>query len=63
MEGKLLTVKEVASHLRVSEMSIYRMIKTGEMAATRVGKHFRIREDDVDNYLESRYTGNGNGAA
>ena len=51
-----MTVAEVAELLRVSSMTVYRLIKAGDLAAVRVGKSFRVREDDVDAYLASRYT-------
>ena len=55
-EARLLTVNEVADLLRVSRMTVYRLIKDGEMAAVRVGRSYRLREDDVDTYLRDRYT-------
>jgi excisionase family DNA binding protein len=51
-----LTVNEVADLLRVSKMTVYRLIKTGEMSAFRVGRGYRLREEDVDSYLTERYT-------
>ena len=54
--ARFLTVQEVAKLLRVSTMTVYRLIKAGDLAAVRVGKSFRIREDDVDRFLSSRYT-------
>ncbi len=48
---RLLTVKEVAETMRVSNMTIYRLIKSGELAATRVGRGYRIGEGDVEAYL------------
>ena len=39
---------EVADLMRVSTMTVYRLIKAGELGAVRVGKSYRIREDDVD---------------
>ncbi len=56
MRSSLLTVAEVAVLLRVSTMTVYRLIKAGEIGAVRVGKSYRIRENDVDRYLASRYT-------
>ena len=50
----LLTVAEVASAMRVSTMTVYRLIKSGQLGAVRVGKNFRIRESDVDRYLRER---------
>jgi excisionase family DNA binding protein len=55
-EARLLTVNEVADLLRVSRMTVYRMIREGNMAAVRVGRGYRLREDDVDTYLSDRYT-------
>jgi excisionase family DNA binding protein len=51
-----LTVREVAGTLRVSNMTVYRLINAGELPAVRVGKSFRLREDDVNRYLADRYT-------
>jgi excisionase family DNA binding protein len=54
--SSFLTVQEVADLMRVSTMTVYRLIKAGDLGAVRVGKSYRIREDDVDRYLASRYT-------
>ncbi|MFN2525561.1 MAG: helix-turn-helix domain-containing protein [Actinomycetota bacterium] len=50
----LLTVGEVANVMRVSNMTVYRLIKSGQLAAIRVGKNYRIRRSDVDRYLSDR---------
>ncbi len=54
--SRLLTVAEVASLMRVSTMTVYRLIKAGDLAAIRVGKSYRIKEDDVDAFIAARYT-------
>jgi excisionase family DNA binding protein len=54
--ARFLTVAEVAGILRVSTMTVYRLIKAGNLPAVRVGKSYRVREDDVDRYLASSYT-------
>jgi excisionase family DNA binding protein len=51
---RLLTVGEVAGTMRVSNMTVYRLIKAGQLAAIRVGKNYRIRESDVNRYLSER---------
>jgi excisionase family DNA binding protein len=51
---RLLTVGEVAATMRVSNMTVYRLIKAGQLAAIRVGKNYRIRESDVNKYLSER---------
>jgi excisionase family DNA binding protein len=57
--ARFLTVAEAAEHMRVSTMTVYRFIKSGDLAAVRLGKSFRIREDDLDSFLASRYTAAG----
>ena len=54
--ARLLTVYEVADQLRVSTMTVYRLIKNGDLRAMRVGKSYRLREEDVDAYLSRAYT-------
>ncbi len=51
VSNKLLTVNEVASILRVSNMTVYRLVKGGQIPAIRVGKNYRIKESDVNKYL------------
>ena len=50
----LLTVREVADAMRVSTMTVYRLIRAGSLPAIRVGKHFRIRARDLDHYLDAQ---------
>jgi excisionase family DNA binding protein len=50
----LLTVGEVANLMRVSNMTVYRLIKSGQLAAIRVGKNYRLRRKDVERYLAER---------
>ncbi|MPY84739.1 MAG: helix-turn-helix domain-containing protein [Actinophytocola sp.] len=52
---QFLTVAEVASLMRVSKMTVYRLVHSGELPALRVGKSFRVPEKAVHEYLESAY--------
>lgn len=56
---RLLTVAEVADHMRVSSMTVYRLIKAGSLQAVRVGKNYRIRTSDLERYLESSSVDHG----
>ena len=51
-----LTVAEVASMMRVSKMTVYRLVHAGELAAVRVGRSFRVPERAVQDYLRDAYT-------
>src|SRR3954447_6319109 len=47
-EVKFLTVAEVATAMRVSKMTVYRLVHSGELPAVRVGRSFRVSEEDVN---------------
>jgi excisionase family DNA binding protein len=53
----LLTVGEVAWVLRVSKMTVYRMIHAGELTAVRVGRGFRVPTTAVRSYLDNAHVG------
>lgn len=49
--GTFLTVAEVAELMRVSKMTVYRLVHSGELPAVRVGRSFRVHEQAVEEYL------------
>jgi excisionase family DNA binding protein len=51
-----LTVTEVAAIMRVSKMTVYRLVHGGELAAVRVGRSFRVPEPAVRDYLSGART-------
>jgi excisionase family DNA binding protein len=51
-----MTVVEVATIMRVSRMTVYRLIRRGQLKAIRVGRNYRVREDDLNVYLEEQAT-------
>ncbi len=53
--GNLMTVSEVARRLRVSNMTVYRLVNSGQLPGLRVGRSYRIWEEDVRKYLQDRY--------
>ncbi len=54
-EVRFLTVAEVASMMRVSKMTVYRLVHHGELPAVRVGRSFRVPEAAVHEYLRQSY--------
>ena len=54
-EVKFLTVAEVATVMRVSKMTVYRLVHSGELTAVRVGRSFRVPEKAVHDYLRDAY--------
>jgi excisionase family DNA binding protein len=55
-QSRFMTVGEVAAVLRVSSMTVYRLINAGELPAGRIGRSFRVRTEDLDRYLDDRFT-------
>jgi excisionase family DNA binding protein len=53
---RFLTVAEVAGIMRVSKMTVYRLVHGGELAAVRVGRSFRVPEPAVREYLADART-------
>jgi excisionase family DNA binding protein len=54
-EVKFLTVAEVAGVMRVSKMTVYRMVHSGDLPAVRVGRSFRVPEKAVHEYLRAAF--------
>jgi excisionase family DNA binding protein len=58
-EVNLLTVAEDARALRVSRMTVYRLIHAGDLAAVQVGRSYRVPESAVDSYLRAAFVAAG----
>ena len=54
-EVRFLTVAEVAAVMRVSKMTVYRLVHGGELPAVRVGRSFRVPEQAVHDYLRDSF--------
>ena len=56
---RFLTVAEVAEMMRVSNMTVYRMVHSGDLPAVRFGRSFRIPESAVAAAIETPISGVG----
>lgn len=52
MEERLLTAKEAAEILKVRKNTVYDMIKRGDLKASKLGKQLRIRQEDLEFYIQ-----------
>lgn len=55
LDRPLLTVAEVADYLRVSEMTVYRLISGRDLGATKIGRCWRVPAEDLMAYVEDRH--------
>lgn len=53
----LLTVQEVAEFLRLSELTIYKYIKEGDLEAMEFGGHYRVSKDALEKFIEVHKVG------
>ncbi len=49
--GDILTIRQLAEYLMVSEKTVYRMLDRNELPAVRVGAQWRFRKQDIDAWL------------
>ena len=54
----LMTVREVAEYLRVSQAKVYRLAREGALPVLRIGKAWRFRKDLLDEWLVRQSTMN-----
>jgi excisionase family DNA binding protein len=52
--GGIMTVHHVAKYLRLSEAKIYRLARTGELPAFRIGKTWRFNKGRIDEWIRER---------
>jgi excisionase family DNA binding protein len=50
----VLDVREAAAYLAVEAVTVYRLVRSGELPHTRVGRSVRFRVEDLDRYLAER---------
>jgi excisionase family DNA binding protein len=48
--GKMMTVREVCAYLRVSRVTIYRLLKENQIPAFRVGSDWRFNIEQIDHW-------------
>ena len=47
------TIEEVAKMLKVAYLTVYRWIQDGKLLSVKAGKQYRIKKNDLDNFLNS----------
>ena len=50
----LMTTKELSEYLQLDRMTIYKLLKSGDIRATRVGHQWRFFRSDIDDWIRSK---------
>lgn len=51
---RFVKTEEVLNCLKVTPRTLYRLIRTGQLPAVRVGRQWRFRQVDLENWLAAR---------
>jgi excisionase family DNA binding protein len=54
VEEPLMDTEEVARYLKVHVKTVMNLVERGDLRASKIGRHWRFRKSDVDEYFESR---------
>ena len=54
VSNDLMTTKELAEYLQLDRMTIYKLLKAGDIPANRVGHHWRFLRSDIDEWIRSK---------
>ncbi|OUM45020.1 DNA binding domain, excisionase family [Arthrobacter agilis] len=54
--GPVVTVAEVAEQMRVSKMTVYRLVNSGELPSIRFGRSFRVPQSALNEYLAAQHS-------
>ncbi len=56
-EAEILTLEEVASYLRISRKTAYRMARSGELPAFKAANHWRVRRHELETWIRGQIGG------
>ncbi len=51
--GKILTTKELAEYLKLTEVTIYKYANEGKIPGFKIGSRWRFDKDQIDNFLKN----------
>jgi excisionase family DNA binding protein len=57
MEKEILTITQVAEYLQISEVTTYKLVSEGKINAFKIGRHWRVKKDDLNEFIEKLKTG------
>ena len=57
--GEILTLAEVAEHLKISKKTAYKMARSGDLPAFKAGKHWRVPQAELGAWIARRSLGDG----
>jgi excisionase family DNA binding protein len=56
-QDEVLTIDELATYLKVSKSSLYKLVQEGKVPGQKVGKHWRFLRSSIDDWLGNNSSG------
>ena len=57
IDGGILTIKEIADYLKVTERTIYRLAAAKQLPAFKIGGSWRFSRKDIDDWIKQQSQG------
>lgn len=54
MQDKLMTLDETREYLRIEKITLYKLVRSGKIPASKVGRQWRFKRDRIDNWLRQQ---------
>ena len=54
LDGEILTLEELHSYLKIPKPTLYSLARNGRLPAAKVGKHWRFRRADINEWLKAQ---------
>ena len=54
VETEILTLEELHAYLKIPKPTLYALAQNGRIPAAKVGKHWRFRQDEIDEWLNAQ---------
>lgn len=49
---EIMTVSQVAEYFQISEMTTYKLVQENTIPGFKIGRHWRVKRDDLDEFIE-----------
>jgi excisionase family DNA binding protein len=56
-EHEIMTIAQVAEYFQISEMTTYKLVQEGRIPAFKIGRHWRVKKEDLSIYIEKLKNG------
>lgn len=56
-EKEIMTIRQVAEFLQISEVTTYRLVQADKIPAFKIGHSWQVKKDDLNEFIEKQKRG------